>query len=117
MVCCSGVKDNLSNRRIVRCIGRCYDGKLLAVSNQQDYAEFRMIDKLKVQGFFAEQAAETKVSNRLVAQLLTEIEIDCVSGGDGYAQAGNYTQTSGSFSQRGGTHSQIGGGNYQMSLA
>ncbi|MBR7781851.1 hypothetical protein [Undibacterium luofuense] len=53
--------------------------------------------------------------SEVVKRLLTPAEWDDVVGGDGYAQGGNYTQTSGNYSQSGsGSHSQTGGGNYTM---
>lgn len=62
-------------------------------------------------------ATQESITNNLVIQLLTEVEIEKISGGTNHSQGGNYTQSSGSYSQRGGTHSQTGGGDYAMSIA
>lgn len=72
-----------------------------------------------LKNFLAENAAAPDVKpDALVGRLLTAVEVDLVSGGDGYCQTttgGGYSQTTGStYNQKGGTYSQTGG-NYTMS--
>ena len=56
-------------------------------------------------------------SGTLVGRLLTEVEIDTVSGaGDGNCTGDGYDQSGGSFDQNGGHYTQDGG-TYDMTCA
>lgn len=59
------------------------------------------------------QQSDAPITCSLVAELLTEKEIDLVSGGRDHGMGGSYTQSGGAFTQRGGgSHMQRGGGGY-----
>jgi hypothetical protein len=76
---------------------------------------FNMNKKVQLDAAIGNENMSSAHDGELVKRLLTPAEWGDVVGGDGYAQSGNYTQTSGNYTQStGGDHTQSGGGNYEM---